>query len=598
MNAILIGFSRSYNVPEKADIGEKISDIGLGLLRMGFGHAVRVRRVELVNGREKLFFEKKSYFAIQRIAAIAFAILILPITLLLIGVGVLGLALSKSHKYLSERINEKTPDKENLRIHKIIQSQMEITHLKNPTLRISDKQSVIYNRKTKKYVYISEAPPIKNLVISGGGAKGVILLGAFEAFEQHKVGPNISFRDGLDHVAGSSIGAITAALFAAGMTAEDMSTATQVEDFEKLQGKGCGPILKDGKPLIIFLRKNMRKAIRDRLRKKFGDLHRMKIEAPLPVKKRILLTGNGRQVPCRRQIKNSFDLRLKGQDSILFGEVPLSPPDGTKLRIQKVLDALDKPSIEDVKITFSMLKTLHEIDPHGFKELTVTAICRETGKTLHFDADTYPDLDIAIACRASSSLPIVFAPVRIGSYTYSDGGYLDNVPVASMQNKQGKGAENKGIKGQNLQTLALVFDGTGRLKEEQSPFLNYTTKEHTLYNPSVRDRISRNFLAKMLGGISTSENNTEWKERTLELIRTNYAQRNIPLLISINTRDFKKAKELEGKYKKAGYQQASEYLRIHTGELMYRTFDNLDQLSNYVPKNLTRVAKQFFSSKT
>ena len=152
MNAILIGFSRSYNVPEKADIGEKISDIGLGLLRMGFGHAVRVRRVELVNGREKLFFEKKSYFAIQRIAAIAFAILILPITLLLIGVGVLGLALSKSHKYLSERINEKTPDKENLRIHKIIQSQMEITHLKNPTLRISDKQSVIYNRKTKKYV--------------------------------------------------------------------------------------------------------------------------------------------------------------------------------------------------------------------------------------------------------------------------------------------------------------------------------------------------------------------------------------------------------------------------------------------------------------
>lgn len=539
MDPFLIRFSRSYNVPEKADFGEKLGDIGFGLLRIGFGHTVRVRRVELVDGQERLFFEKRSSCLIQRIGAIAFTILLFPLTLVLLGMGVLGLAISKSHKHLVTRMDTKTPEEENLRIHKIMKSQMDFTQRDNPIMRISNKHSVIYNRKTKKYVYISKAPPIKNLVISGGGAKGVILLGVFQAFEEHKVGPNLSFRDQLDHVAGSSIGAVTAALLATGMTAENMSAVTQEEDYEKLLGKGYGPILKDGKPMTRLLRKNMQKAIRDRLKKKFGDLQ------------------------CTK--------------------------------IQTVLQALNKPSVDDVKITFSMLRTLHELDPHGFKELTVTAICRETGKTVYFDADTSPHLDIALACRASCSLPIVLSPVRIGNNTYSDGGYLDNIPVASMQNKQGKGAKNKGIKGQNLQTLALLFDGTARLQEEPSPFHNYTTKEHTLYYPSTLDRLSRDFLAKVFGGIATSETNTASKESTLELIRSHYTQRNIPLLVSLKTRDFKKAKELSSKYKQLGYQQTRKYLHIHRGELMYRTLDNLDQLSNYGSKKLVRISKQFFS---
>ena len=55
---------------------------------------------------------------------------------------------------------------------------------------------------------------IKNLVFSGGGAKGATYPGAYEALCEEKIMPNIK------NISGSSAGAITAALIATGATSE------------------------------------------------------------------------------------------------------------------------------------------------------------------------------------------------------------------------------------------------------------------------------------------------------------------------------------------------------------------------------------------
>ena len=167
---------------------------------------------------------------------------------------------------------------------------------------------------------------------------------------------------------------------------------------------------------------------------------------------------------------------------------PLNPEENLDQVIETIMSLLvelGKKKPEDVCITFSMLQSLRALDPKTFKDLTVTATCRENGKVFYFDATTTPDLDIAIACRASASLPVILSSVKIekkyltnyedvpeNGLSFVDGGYLDNIPVSAMQDKQGvENENNKGEQGQNLQTLVLVFDGGKRAENEQSPFL-------------------------------------------------------------------------------------------------------------------------------
>lgn len=540
MNYLSIEFSRSFNIEEKADMGEKMATIGLGLLRIGFGKTVRVRKIELINGEDEVFFEKNESPVNQRIVAIALAILLLPLTALLAGMGLVGIALSKSYKNLVSQIHANTPEARNKIIEIEIQKKIKNSDLKNRKIKLSSKdQFVVYNRKTEKYVYIAKAPPIKNLVISGGGAKGVILPGILRGFEKHP------FIEKLDYLSGSSVGAITAALIATGITAERFNEASKNVNFEDLLGKGFGPVFKCGTPLVNFLRRHMQESIRKCLEDKYGDLNNL------------VESGSEKE----------------------------------RENIQKVLNVLKIPYDENgeneaIVITFSMLRSLHVLDPVHFKDLTVTALCRETGETEYFDADNQPDLDIATACRASASLPIIMEPVQIGDKTYSDGGYLDNIPVKPMQNKQGEGLENKGEKGQNLQTLALVFDEADRRADEQSPFFNYTTKEYTVYYPSVNDSIIIDIFAKIFGGIFSEKKHTEAKEGKTEEIRKYYVQRNIPLLVPVDTTAFKLAKDKEDEYTMAGEKLADEYLTIHKNELIYRTFDSLDDLVNYVPEDI------------
>lgn len=84
-------------------MGEKIGNVGLGLLRIGFGRVFKVECVGRVSNEQVAVwnvFTQKEYSTAARVSAIALAILLLPITIFLAGIGCIGNAFSKSRRVL------------------------------------------------------------------------------------------------------------------------------------------------------------------------------------------------------------------------------------------------------------------------------------------------------------------------------------------------------------------------------------------------------------------------------------------------------------------------------------------------------------------
>src|SRR6478672_6766746 len=85
-----------------------------------------------------------------------------------------------------------------------------------------------------------------DLVCEGGGVKGIGLAGAWEALEAANYRPR--------RVAGTSAGAITAALIAAGYTAAELKEVVLSLDFRQFEDKGWEDRIPGlGSPLSVLL---------------------------------------------------------------------------------------------------------------------------------------------------------------------------------------------------------------------------------------------------------------------------------------------------------------------------------------------------------
>ena len=56
------------------------------------------------------------------------------------------------------------------------------------------------------------------------------------------------------------------------------------------------------------------------------------------------------------------------------------------------------------------------------KELRITAVSMNDASLVWFDRHTHPDMPVALAVRASTSLPFVFAPLEYEGDRFVDGG--------------------------------------------------------------------------------------------------------------------------------------------------------------------------------
>ena len=111
----LISFQRKIlaQSTHSPDLGEKLGQWGMGWLSLGFGKHVKVTKIN-DNPSSGIIFEKKNYPIWKRISVVVAAILLFPISLLLTGIGCIGLACSESHAalttmYIDHRALKKQP---------------------------------------------------------------------------------------------------------------------------------------------------------------------------------------------------------------------------------------------------------------------------------------------------------------------------------------------------------------------------------------------------------------------------------------------------------------------------------------------------------
>jgi len=95
--------------------------------------------------------------------------------------------------------------------------------------------------------------------------------------------------------------------------------------------------------------------------------------------------------------------------------------DGTKL--EYTLKRLFNAKKLDHTITFG------ELYKKTKKTLIITATCLNDKKAYYFSHETEPDMQVIIALRMSSSIPVYFIPVIYKNKIYVDGGCIDNYPI-------------------------------------------------------------------------------------------------------------------------------------------------------------------------
>ncbi|WP_335944587.1 patatin-like phospholipase family protein [Pseudomonas sp. G166] len=254
-------------------------------------------------------------------------------------------------------------------------------------------------------------PPITNLVLSGGGAKGVAYSGLVHTLEATGV------MNSIQTFYGSSAGAISAALLASGM---DHERFDEISDEISLVS-----LLNSAEPGVSIWQ--------DRL-SKLGEMLKNLPLAQLLCDLLPRLGSKGmpledliRKESCKAFLKHCEDHR---------GPLP-----------EKAQQAVANVK-ENQYVTFADLATLSEkIDQIKTVEITGTAMFEEGAQLVVFSADLTPNMDIAVAAHISASLPVVFSKPtqqklpfqqndekRIETTAFADGGILNNTPIRALYN--------------------------------------------------------------------------------------------------------------------------------------------------------------------
>ncbi|MGD0748004.1 MAG: patatin-like phospholipase family protein [Acidimicrobiales bacterium] len=163
----------------------------------------------------------------------------------------------------------------------------------------------------------SRGAEVVDLVLEGGGVKGVALVGAISALEEH----GLRFA----RVAGSSAGAIVGALVAAGMTCNELRDAIEALDFKRIcDGTDLDRIPLLGKGLSIFFEHGVyggdyfRDLVADHLAdfgiETFADLRFNDAESGLADHKQYKLLVTASDVTRGRLMHLPWDYALDGID--------------------------------------------------------------------------------------------------------------------------------------------------------------------------------------------------------------------------------------------------------------------------------------------
>lgn len=253
-----------------------------------------------------------------------------------------------------------------------------------------------------------DGPPIRTLILSGGGAKGFAYSGAVTALD------NLGVLPGLESVHGSSAGAIMAALIAAGMP------ATQFDDL--IDNTDLLALLDSSNASVGWLQHGLA-GLGERAGKVLPGTAGGFTHLLLSVLPRI----RSEALPLEALIRDT------ARAAVLALINDTHP--GEVLAVRERL-------LANGAVTFADLALLSRHIPR-IKQLNITGTAMFSGapQLVVFGAALTPDLDIAQAAHVSASLPVVFRqPGQEGLdfqafdelTFFQDGGVLLNTPVPQL----------------------------------------------------------------------------------------------------------------------------------------------------------------------
>jgi NTE family protein len=252
-----------------------------------------------------------------------------------------------------------------------------------------------------------------NLVLSGGGIKGLAFVGAYEELEK-------KYRH-FGNIAGVSAGALVGAFIGAGYTSRELMKLLKEFDFSNFKQRG-------GEYLNISIAQKIKNLTEDKKTLSDNDIVALLYKQDYP-ELQLIKRGNDDFKGTRGNFLVNL-IAFSKKNAFMNGEL-----------LEKwVAQVLANRGI----YTFSDFRggIPDKVNPRGYK-VRMTAVDASTGKVIVLPDDIAfynvdPDkLEVAKAIRMSTCMPFIFEPVvqmkkennHFKPHYIIDGGVLDNFPV-------------------------------------------------------------------------------------------------------------------------------------------------------------------------
>lgn len=253
------------------------------------------------------------------------------------------------------------------------------------------------------------------IAFAGGGAKGVSHVGALAAIEQR----NYDIRG----VAGTSAGAIIAALRAAGFTANDIfDEDTYASIIDKLQA--IDPRIKSA--TSVFGIWGWKRLLVLRWSAKYWGVPILLAVLPLlPLLEHLVcLYIGGHDLLSPLCITASLILWIA---ILIGGALTLLGGLADTVQFREALDTLLQEKVFPTQPCRTVL--MRDFGRNGRPTLKIVAANISTQKLQLFSPAATPLIPVADAVAASIGLPFIFRPKTINGQTYMDGGLVSNLPA-------------------------------------------------------------------------------------------------------------------------------------------------------------------------
>lgn len=405
-------------------------------------------------------------------------------------------------------------------------AQRKSASFETQTLPSTEELPQLFKNQHNHMIHVRQSPRIENLVLSGGGVRGLIDIGAIRALEKY------GLLSGISKIAGTSVGALIGAAVSFGMNSQQIESLMESLNFKSLLGAKTGGFIKrDGLPLFHFVDAFIKDAIHDYFSRK---------RDPEKAKK------------CRSILnKLTNDLEITFHDLDILREI--DPSVFKKLYIKSY--CIEKK----ISVTFESTTSPH---------LGIATACRASASL---------PVELKHTKIESNLLNHLFElDDGMEAYSFVDGGMNDNIPTDTFEQDPDK---IDGEFDQNLKTLAFVFDES--LDSSEKSFFDtiHVNSKKIMHMGKFKRAIAN--IAIRLDGIKLQEKYTKSKIEGLDNVRQRYPLLSVPFKTHrIKANDYKKAQGQFYEMINTGYETTSVHIKDYLGtDLMsyyYKKFDNLE----------------------